>query len=235
MGFLLNENNRIIYHSDPTQVLTTYNGQSGSEAFFYDDTAANGTRELVFYQPVLGRPWAIVLKVPAQQVQQFALDIALPLSLMIIFLAVVAMVSLRFGLRVVTGSLQSLAAEANRIAQGNLDNPLQVDGVDEVGQLRGAFEQMRSSLQARLEELNRLLQVSQGVAHERLRGHRAVDALGDHPLGRDLLGHRHVDLRGRLHDDHSSCLANSKNFRWRNATSGLFSCSWYLCIRQQYH
>ncbi len=163
-GFLLNENNRIIYHSDPTQVLTTYNGQSGSEAFFYDDTAADGTREMVYYQPVIGRPWAIVLKVPAQQVQQFALDIALPLSLMIIFLALVAMVSLRLGLRVVTGSLQSLATEANRIAQGNLDNPLQVDGVDEVGQLRGAFEQMRSSLQARLEELNRLLQVSQGVA-----------------------------------------------------------------------
>ncbi len=163
-GFLLNENNRIIYHSDPSQMLTTYNGQRGGEAFFYDDTAADGTRELVYYQPVIGRPWAIVLKVPAQQVQQFALDIALPLSLMIIFLAFVAMVSLKLGLRVVTGSLQSLATEANRIAQGNLDNPLQVDGVDEVGQLRGAFEQMRSSLQARLEELNRLLQVSQGVA-----------------------------------------------------------------------
>ena len=163
-GFLLNENNRIIYHSDPSQVLTTYNGQTGSKAFFYDDTAADGTREMVYYQPVLGRPWAIVLKVPAQQVQQFALDIALPLSLMIIFLAFVAMVSLRLGLRVVTGSLQNLAAEANRIAQGHLDNPLQVDGVDEVGQLRGAFEQMRSSLQARLEELNRLLEVSQEVA-----------------------------------------------------------------------
>ena len=71
---------------------------------------------------------------------------------MIILLAVVAMISLRVGLRVVTGSLQSLAAEANRIAQGNLDHPLQVDGVDEVGQLRRAFEQMRSSLQARLDE-----------------------------------------------------------------------------------
>lgn len=163
-GFLLNEDNRVIYHSDPSQILTTYTGQSGSKAFFYDDTAADGTRELVYYQPVIGRPWAVVLKVPAQQVQQFALDIALPLSLMIIFLAFVAMVSLRLGLRVVTGSLQNLAAEANRIAQGNLDNPLHADGVDEVGQLRGAFEQMRSSLQARLEELNRLLQVSQGVA-----------------------------------------------------------------------
>jgi signal transduction histidine kinase len=144
--------------------LTTYAGQRGEKALFYDDTASDGTRQLVYYQPVLGRPWAVVLNIPAQKAQQLALNIAMPLSVMIIILAFVAMVSLRVGLRVVTGSLQSLAAEANRIAQGNLDHPLQVDGVDEVGQLRSAFEQMRSSLQARLGEINSLLRVSQGVA-----------------------------------------------------------------------
>jgi len=163
-GILLNENNRIIYHSDKTQLMTTYNGQHGHEAFFFDDTASDGTRQLVYYQPVEGRPWAIVLTVPAQQAQQIALDIAMPLSLMIIFLALVAMISLRVGLRVVTGSLQGLATEANRIAQGNLDHPLQIEGEDEVGQLRRAFEKMRSSLQARLEEINSLLRVSQDVA-----------------------------------------------------------------------
>ena len=41
----------------------------------------------------------------------------MPLALMIIVLSLIALVSLRFGLRVVTGSLQGLAAEANRIAQ----------------------------------------------------------------------------------------------------------------------
>ena len=163
-GFLLDENGRIIYHSDTEQLAATYNGQRGTEALFYDDTASDGTRQLVHYQPVIGRPWAIVLTVPAQEAQQLALNIAMPLSLMIIFLAVVAMISLRVGLRVVTGSLQSLASEANRIALGNLDHPLQADGVDEVGQLSRAFEQMRSSLQARLEEINSLLRVSQEVA-----------------------------------------------------------------------
>ncbi len=99
-GFLLNENNRILYCSDSSQVLTTYNGLHGNEAFFADDTAADGTRELVYYQPVIGRPWAVVLKVPAPQVQQLTLNIALPLSVMIIFLAFVAMVSLRLSPRV---------------------------------------------------------------------------------------------------------------------------------------
>lgn len=163
-GFLLDESRRIIYHSDTTQLAATYEGQGGTEPLFYDETATDGTRQLVYYQPVVGRPWAVVLTVPAQQAQQFALDIAWPLSLMIIILALVALIILRVGLRVVTGSLQSLALEANRIAQGNLDNPLQVDGVDEVGQLRGAFEKMRSSLQGRLEEINSLLRVSQGVS-----------------------------------------------------------------------
>ena len=162
-GILLDENNRIIYYSESTQP-TGYNGERSTEASFYDDTAPDGTRQLVYYQPVIGRPWAIVLTVPAQQAQQIALDIAMPLSIMIVFLALAAMISLRVGLRVVTGSLQGLASEANRIADGNLDHPLQTEGVDEVGQLRRAFEQMRSSLQARLEEINSLLRVSQDVA-----------------------------------------------------------------------
>ena len=58
---------------------------AAAEALFYDDTASDGTRQLVYYQPVIGRPWAIVLTVPAQQAQQLALNIAMPLSLMIIY------------------------------------------------------------------------------------------------------------------------------------------------------
>jgi signal transduction histidine kinase/HAMP domain-containing protein len=74
------------------------------------------------------------------------------------------MVILRVGLRVVTRSLQRLASEADRIAKGQLDRPLQVEGEDEVGQLGRTFEQMRVSLQDRMEELNRLLVVSRGIA-----------------------------------------------------------------------
>ncbi len=163
-GILLDENSRILYHSAANDTLTTYSGPHGEAADLQEYTASNGTRQLIYYQPVSGRPWAIVLTIPAQQAQQLALNIAWPLSVMIFLLAIVALVLLRVGLRVVTGSLQNLAAEANRIAQGKLDHPLQVEGADEVSQLRRAFEQMRASLKARLEELNRLLNVSQGVA-----------------------------------------------------------------------
>jgi len=163
-GILLDDNGTVLYHPDAAQIRTTYAGQQGDQTLFYDDTATNGTRQMVYYQPVTGRAWAIVLTIPAQQTQQLALEIALPLSIMVIVLAVFALISLRLGLRVITRSLQKLASEADRIAQGQFDRPLHVDGDDEVGQLGSAFEKMRVSLQDRLEELNRLLTVSRGVA-----------------------------------------------------------------------
>ena len=163
-GILLDGDGMILYHPDATLVKTAYAGQRSDQPLFYDETASDGTRQMVYYQPVVGRAWSIVLTVPAQETQQLALEIALPLSLMIFGLALFALVILRVGLRVVTRSLQNLASEADRIAQGQLDRPLQVGGEDEVGQLGRAFEQMRVSLQARLDELNRLLVVSRGVA-----------------------------------------------------------------------
>ena len=163
-GILLDGDGMILYHPDTTLVKTAYTGEPSDQPQFYDGTASDGTRQMVYYQPVAGRAWSIVLTVPAQETQQLALEIALPLSLMIFGLALFALVILRVGLRVVTRSLQNLSSEADRIAQGQLDHPLQVEGEDEVGQLGRAFEQMRVSLRARLDELNRLLAVSQGVA-----------------------------------------------------------------------
>ena len=163
-GILLDESGRILYDPDASQVMSQYSGQQKSEPAFFDDTAPDGTRNLVYYQPVTGQPWAVVLTVPAQQVQQQAMVIAAPPAGMILLLTCIALVILLLGLKSITNSLQTLAVETVRIAQGQLDHALTVDGVDEVGQLRRSFEQMRLSLQARLAELNRLLLVSQGVA-----------------------------------------------------------------------
>jgi len=154
----------IVYHSQAAQNWTPYEGQRSDQPAFFDDTASLGTRELVYYQPVLGYPWAVVLTIPAQEAQQLAINIALPISLMIVLLGLVALISLRVNLRTVTGSLQSLATEAKYLSTGQLDRPLNAQGEDEVSELRRAFEQMRVSLQARLQDLNRLLVASQGVA-----------------------------------------------------------------------
>ena len=163
-GMLIDENNYILYHSDNRQIMNIYEGGSTEKASFFDGTSSTGTRELVFYQPVLGRSWAVILKVPASQVQQLALKIAAPLSTLILILTLIALIALRVGLRIISQSLENLASEAGRIAQGKLDRTLEISGTDEVGQLRRAFEQMRVSLKDRLEELNRLLVVSRSIA-----------------------------------------------------------------------
>ncbi len=163
-GKLIDEQGRVLFSPNPDELMSTYTGQTGPAALFYDAPAPGGTRNLIYYQPVVGRSWAVILTVPAEQAQQLALDIASPLAILVLILAVIALISLRFSLRIVTSSLHNLAGEAGRIAQGQLDHPLPLEGVDEVGQLRRAFEQMRISLHARLEELNQLLLVSQGVA-----------------------------------------------------------------------
>ncbi len=164
-GMLVDENNRILVHSNPDMVMTTYTGPSSEQAFFdHQHMAPDGTRRLVYYQPASGHPWTVVLMVPASEAQQLTLTIAAPLFWVILALSAISIIVLRLRLRVITASLQSLAQETGRIAQGRLDHAMSIDGEDEVGKLRRAFERMRVSLKARLDELNRLLVVSQGVA-----------------------------------------------------------------------
>ncbi len=163
-GMLLDDTGTILYSSSSEWVMKNYTGQSSRQGKFFEGVTPDGTRSMMYYQRVDGSLWAVVSAIPAQEAQQLALQIAAPLMVMIIILFLIAALVLRFSLRTVTASLQNLAQETNRISSGQLDSPLEMGGNDEVGQLRHAFENMRSSLKARLDELNRLLQVSRGVA-----------------------------------------------------------------------
>lgn len=163
-GILLDEFGRILHHLDASLVMSQYSGYRPDRAEFFNDYAPDGTRRFYFFQPVAGRPWAVILTAPFSYVQQQAMNIAAPLLGLILILSFLAVGLIRFGVGVVTSSLHNLAFEANRMAAGELDQPLQVSGEDEVGQLARAFEKMRTGLKARMDELNRLLMVSQGVA-----------------------------------------------------------------------
>jgi PAS domain S-box-containing protein len=164
-GLIINEKNQILYSSSGERMMETYNGQAYTTPRFFDQTGSSGMRELVYYQPTTGQPWAVILKVPARQVQQLALNTAVPLFCLIILFAGIASLILYLVLRKVTASLVTLADTTLMMTQGELDHPLPATlDVDEVGQLSKAFEQMRIGLKSRLDELNRLLEVSQGVA-----------------------------------------------------------------------
>jgi PAS domain S-box-containing protein len=163
-GILIDENKRILYHPDSRLIMTQYTGRIESEPRFFEEAAVGGTDELIFYRPVIGKPWSIVISVPSQYARQLAVNIAFPLLGIISILSIAAIFIFRFGLRSVTSSLQDLAVQADRMSKGDLDDPLPPGGEDEVGQLNRAFEEMRGSLKARLDELGRLVFVSQGIA-----------------------------------------------------------------------
>jgi PAS domain S-box-containing protein len=163
-GMLLDGNRRILYNSQGTGIMEIYGGSSFDEPMFYTENAPDGGRRLVYYQPARGNTWSVVISVPVQQAQELAISIATPLLVMLMLLFLAAGILINLALNKVTLSVKYLAREADRISSGQLDNPLAIVGEDEVGQLGRAFEQMRISLKARLDELNQLLQVSQGAA-----------------------------------------------------------------------
>ena len=166
VGYLLDEQGRVLYSSQENIFGTFFPSfDHRYEEVFSKQTTADGVRQLVYIRSALGRPWIVMLTVPAVQAQQLALDLAAPLSGVVLLIALITMAAMYFRLSSVADSLHVLTKEADRITKGELDHPLRVTPrVDEVGQLRRAFEKMRRSLKNRMVELNRLLTVSQGVA-----------------------------------------------------------------------
>ena len=163
-GILLDAENTILFDTNPSQVMTTYSGSVPSTASFYDEASGTGTRRLVFAEPITEKNWMILVNLPASTTQDLALQIAIPLLILSLVFAIAAYFLLRYLMQTVTFSLVKLANQATSIAQGSLDTSIQPKGVDEVGRLSSAFEQMRISLKSRLQELDRLLDVSQSVA-----------------------------------------------------------------------
>ncbi len=169
-GAILDENGIILYHPAADLVDTEYVGRRPGTNEFFDEVAPDGTRRLVYFQPVIENNWAVVMYVPAEVTQSLALQIAYPLLLILIVITTAMIIFWAANLRSVTVSLHELSQGATLISHGQLEHSLSVPGVDEVGQLGHAFEDMRQSLKARLDELNRLLKVSQGIA-----GHLKVE------------------------------------------------------------
>ena len=176
-GLILDERNVVLYDSNSTQVLTTYAGSVPEDASFFDEVSGTGTRQLVYKESIGEKDWKIIVSMPASIAQELALQIAIPLLIVSVLFSVIAYFLLRYMMRTVTFSLVSLANQASRIAQGGLDTSITLKGVDEIGRLGSAFEQMRISLKDRLEELDRLLEVSQGVA-----ANLSIEGAADHIL-----------------------------------------------------
>ena len=135
-----------------------------------------GEHYLVEVSQATGTTWRIIAISPVSRLQSIALRTALPLTLMVLVLALVGILVARSLLVMVTASLRKLSVAAEHIARGQLNQPLEIESVDEVGQLGQSFEYMRRRLRARMDELSRLLHTSQRVAAT-LKVDEAADAV----------------------------------------------------------
>ena len=163
-GFLINDANLIVLAPSANSLLRPYNGRPSGTYLLYADIGPDGARRWVIYQPSAGSNWAVVAQWPARLSQQLALNTALPLLGILVLLAIAAYAVLRSALSSVTGTLQKLMRDSKRIASGDFQVSLEAAGTDELGKLGKALEEMRRSLRSRMEEFQRLLAVSQGVA-----------------------------------------------------------------------
>lgn len=163
-GAILDESNVILFHTNPNLVMSTYEGVIPDTSGYVEDTGTTGTRQILYTAIDEDRGWKVILSLPASYSQDLALRIAVPLLVISLVISFLAFLLLRYMMKTLTNSLVNLAARADQISKGELEEKIEVKGVDEIGRLGTAFEQMRISLKSRLEELDTLLNVSQGVA-----------------------------------------------------------------------
>ena len=172
VGYLIDENDRVIVQSQAEVELGQWVLDQSRPAYattesggkVYIDPLPDKARRFIFVQEVSGTDWTVAIELPYRNILAAAVRISAPLVVMFVVIMIGALILLPLISRGVTRSLVALAQAARRIAQGELDRPVAGEGEDEVGQLSAAFERMRQSLKARVDDLSLLLRVSESVS-----------------------------------------------------------------------
>lgn len=163
-AFIVDTGGRILVHADPDRWLRPYEHSSiGDGEFGYRSSAAGG-RSWVYSHPVEGFGWHIVVSTPQRVIDRLALSTTFNLFALLFVTGALLIGGVHLMSRRLTYPLRQMAATAEAIARGDLDRRVTAAGEDEIGRLAGSFERMRSSLKARLEELNLLLTTSQRMS-----------------------------------------------------------------------
>jgi len=152
---------RTIQTFDPSMAVETLDGGQGT---VFETLTPEGEHILVYVHKLDGIPLRVVLELPYVTVLDTAWKTASALLIVQITFGVLLSLAIPILSSRMTRPLNSLAHAAQQIAQGNLDERVEIAGDDEVAQLGQSFEQMRIHLKARLNELSMLLDISQQVS-----------------------------------------------------------------------
>jgi signal transduction histidine kinase/HAMP domain-containing protein len=125
---------------------------------------ANGSRQLVLIENVLGYPWAVVATAPQGAIESLAFATSANLFAVIIGVGGMLLFLVYVSTSRLTRPLRQMASAAELISRGKLDHPVEVRSSDELGRLASSFEKMRVRLKSRIEDLNFLLLSSRQMA-----------------------------------------------------------------------
>jgi two-component system, OmpR family, phosphate regulon sensor histidine kinase PhoR len=171
VGYVVDDQHHIIIHPEPDKIMETWlldatlsPSETIGAGVAYNDRFPDGTPRLLFVQPAAGSNWTTAIELPRISVLELALQISAPLLLLLLLTLIVASLGILLLTRAITHPIQQLSVAAEGIARGQLNQPVTIDGEDEVGRLGRAFEQMRLSLKARVDDLSLLLDVTRSVA-----------------------------------------------------------------------
>lgn len=129
-----------------------------------ESRSPQGAREFLYTEAVRGTPWLISFSYPESSAQLNDLRTSGILFAALALVVAGVLASLGYTLRGVSTTIRHMSAHASRIMMGDLERPILSSGADEVGRLADTLEEMRQNLKNRLDELSRLLMVSQSVA-----------------------------------------------------------------------
>jgi signal transduction histidine kinase len=163
-ALIVDQDKQIIFHTGSSLAATDYQEAIPEDSGFFLQVSQNGRRELIYFQPVKGLAWGIIIKIPIEYAHGLAIKMALPILLLVASLILVLWVFWKFVLQKITKAIVILTSETAQISKGNLNVPITISGYDELGRLCQSLDEIRQSLRTQFEELNHFLQISQGVA-----------------------------------------------------------------------
>ena len=128
VGYLLDEQGRVLYSSEENLFGVFFPSfDLRHEEVFSKQTTADGIRQLVYIRSALGRPWTVMLTMPAVNAQQLALDLAAPLSGVVLLIALITMAVMYFGLSSVAGFAPCIDRRSRPDHQGRTGSSLAHD------------------------------------------------------------------------------------------------------------
>ena len=178
-AYLIDSTATIIYHADAARIGVSIQTDPvlwrmvlGGEprSMVYRPTGADGRPVVVSFAPIPGIAWGVITEEPWDAVLAAVIPYQWVVAGLMAFGIALALAALAFSLRRVTGPLNALVAEGQRVATGQPFHPLPIQGPPDLRTLLRVVNEMVARLGEQQAALRRYaLQVLRGQEEERLR------------------------------------------------------------------